>query len=127
MARRTYEYAAYATMSLALAIALVVPYWVLQAIFLSAVALVVAVESIRGAEWESRQEIDESIPRSRVTHYARVAEVEDSTGLIRTASNPFELSILGLPEWSALTAAELGQHGRSIRKKIGAEPVQSDR
>ena len=122
MARRTYEYAAYATLSLALSIALVAPYWVLQAVLLSAVALVVVVVSIQGAEWESRQEIDESIPRSRVTHYARVAEVEDSTGLIRTASNPFELSLLGLQDWSALSAAELRRHDRSIKMNSGAEP-----
>ena len=102
-----------AAASMAVTVALFAPYWVLQAAALTVIASAVAVDSIRRADADSWWEAEPSPPRSRVTHYAMIAGVEDSTRLIQTAANPFERSVLQSANWSALSPRMLAAHSRN--------------
>jgi hypothetical protein len=119
--RWSYAYGALAVLSAALVGVLSGFYWALQAIVLTVLTLVLAVDSIRRAEGSSLVEEEDSVPRSRVAHYARIAGVKDSARLIRTAGNPFERELLGDPKWPALTSGEL----RALSRSISGEAEQA--
>lgn|GEM_PF-3919149 len=123
MFRRSYAYGALAVLSAALVGVLAGFSWALQAVVLTILTLILAVDSIRRAEGRSLVENEEPIPRSRVAHYAQIAGVEDSTRLIQTASNPFERALLGGPRWPDLTSGELRVLSRRIPWE--AEPAAS--
>lgn len=123
MFRLAYVYGALAVLSAALVAALAGLSWALQAVVLTVLALILAVDSMRRAERGSPVENEEPVPRSRVAHYARIVGVEDSARLIQTASNPFERALLGGPRWPDLTSGELRELSRSTPGE--AEPAAS--
>jgi hypothetical protein len=86
---------------------------VFQLLALTALVAVVAVDSVLRMD-ESVDLVDgQPVLRSRVTHYAQIAKVEDSGRLIRTASNPFERALLHRSGWSRMSVGELrGLAGR---------------
>jgi hypothetical protein len=119
--RLTYAYGALAVLSAALVGVLAGLSWALQTVVLTVLALILAVDSMRRAERGPLVENEEPVPRSRVAHYARIVEVEDSARLIQTASNPFERALLGGPRWRDLTSGELRALSRSVPGE--AEPA----
>jgi hypothetical protein len=80
---------------------------VLQLLALTALMAVVAVNSFLRIDESVDLVDDRRVLRSRVTHYAQIAKVEDSGRLIRTASNPFERALLHRAEWSRMSVGEL--------------------
>ena len=125
MSRRRYVFWGLATASLALAIVLIAPYWILQAVALTAIASAVAVDSIRRADGDSGWEVEPTLPRSRVSHYALIAGIEDSTRLVQTASSPFERTLLGIARWSKLSQKELVERSRNTPEdddSVGWDP-----
>jgi hypothetical protein len=88
---------------------------VVNVVLLTAVALSLAVDTVRKAEGQWRLEEDQPILRSRLTHYARIARIEDNTRLIPTATNPFERELLSRKKWSGLSASELRELGAGVR------------
>lgn len=83
------------------------PYWLLQVLALTFFASAVAVDSLRKVEGEWLPEEEQTILRSRVTHYARIAKVDNPARLVESASNAFERALLDRPKWSSLSDKEL--------------------
>jgi hypothetical protein len=98
---------------------------VVNVVLLTAVALALAVDSVRKVEGQWRLEEDQPILRSRLTHYARIARIEDNTRLIPTATNPFERELLSRKRWSGLSAGELRELGANVREPDAAAPDQA--
>ena len=87
------------------------PHSQLQAVALTLVVAIVALDSFRRAEGGLRPPKDAPILRSKVAHYVRISRVEDGTRLARAASNPFERALLRLPNWQAVTSSEATELG----------------
>lgn len=91
--------------------------FVLQLLILTALVAYVGIDSLLKADESEYLEEGQPVLRSRVTHYAQIARVEDSGPLIRTASNPFERELLHRPRWSRLSVREL----RGLAARVSEE------
>ncbi|HME19707.1 MAG TPA: hypothetical protein VKF15_08240 [Nitrososphaerales archaeon] len=107
MVSRRYLYGAAAIVSAAAVGSLTGRLLVLQFLALTALVAVVAVYSLLRMDESVDFVGGQPVLRSRVTHYAQIAKVEDSGRLIRTASNPFERALLHRQGWSRISVGEL--------------------
>lgn len=86
---------------------------VVQLLALTGLVAFVGVDSLLRADEGVESELGRPVMRSRVTHYAQIAKVQDSGRLIRTADSPFERALLHRREWSRIQEGELrGLAGR---------------
>ena len=107
MASRRYVYGGVAVALAAAVGSLTGRFIVLQFLILTALVAFIGVDGLLKADENVYMEGGHPVLRSRVTHYAQVARIEDSGRLTNTASNPFERALLDRSRWSRLSAGEL--------------------
>ena len=95
--------------------------WIFQVLALTLAAGAVAADALRRVSVDYAEEPLETVPRSRVMHYARIGRIEGSARLLRTASNAFEHQLLRRADWARMTPEELRE--LAVRTPVEEPPT----